>query len=113
MKGAQRDAVVKNARCYRCGTSDKLEVHHIIPRRIGGADDHFNLIPLCKGCHKFIEVMTCDLITRSIAPEAIRSRIIGELPYQRLKESNENRNAPTVGDHPISQEPAQDLAARD
>jgi len=29
----------------------KLNVHHIIPRSIGGTEDNSNLITLCKSCH--------------------------------------------------------------
>jgi|GEM_PF-1261810 len=39
--------------CSKCGRSDQLEVHHIIPHR--GSEDLFfdreNLIVMCKSCH--------------------------------------------------------------
>ena len=38
-------------RCWSCGTSEHLEVHHIIRRRDGGSDRPANLITLCERCH--------------------------------------------------------------
>jgi 5-methylcytosine-specific restriction endonuclease McrA len=28
-----------------------VHVHHIVPKRRGGTDDHVNLMSLCEGCH--------------------------------------------------------------
>lgn len=38
--------------CRKCGRSDGLECHHIIPRRAGGSDELENLIVLCIVCHQ-------------------------------------------------------------
>lgn len=38
-------------RCRACGKTGRLEVHHITPRRAGGANTISNLISLCKSCH--------------------------------------------------------------
>lgn len=39
--------------CYKCGATENLEVHHIIPHR--GSPDLFfdkdNLVVLCRSCH--------------------------------------------------------------
>jgi len=40
--------------CALCQSSLSLEVHHIQPQSKGGIDARFNLITLCKGCHKVI-----------------------------------------------------------
>jgi len=40
--------------CKRCGTSDKLEVHHIIPFQLSKDNSLGNLITLCKSCHSRI-----------------------------------------------------------
>jgi len=53
---AIRSTVLKRDgfRCRDCGTREEacnLDVHHLIPRFLGGADDHSNLITLCDGCH--------------------------------------------------------------
>ena len=37
--------------CQVCGSHEKLEVHHIIPRAEGGNDRPANLITLCEKCH--------------------------------------------------------------
>lgn len=40
-----------NHRCMKCGRSKPLQIHHIIPAYLGGTDEEFNLITLCKYCH--------------------------------------------------------------
>lgn len=37
--------------CKRCGISENLHVHHLIPRNLGGNDFPYNLIALCPACH--------------------------------------------------------------
>lgn len=37
--------------CQVCGSHERLEVHHIIPRAGGGSDRPANLITLCEKCH--------------------------------------------------------------
>ena len=39
-------------RCRICGSEDARDVHHIKPRWLGGIDHPFNLITLCRECHK-------------------------------------------------------------
>lgn len=39
-------------RCSDCGSSDRLQVHHIIPLSKGGTNHPFNLIVLCHNCHE-------------------------------------------------------------
>ena len=41
--------------CYICGSTGWLQVHHIVPRRIGGKHTLDNLITLCSGCHSSVE----------------------------------------------------------
>lgn len=38
--------------CHRCGSTEKLEIHHMIPVSMGGTNDKGNLIILCHECHK-------------------------------------------------------------
>ncbi|GAB6137831.1 RNA-guided endonuclease IscB [Halanaerobaculum tunisiense] len=50
-----RKATLKrdNYKCQLCGATDTiLEAHHIIPQRDNGADSIYNLITLCRSCHK-------------------------------------------------------------
>jgi len=37
-----------------CGRTQFLEVHHILPRKEGGANKPDNLVTLCGSCHRFI-----------------------------------------------------------
>lgn len=41
--------------CYRCGSREKLCVHHIIPVKQGGTMERKNLVVLCDSCHKIVE----------------------------------------------------------
>lgn len=46
-----------NSQCFICGEDNpnRLETHHVVPRRFGGADSDENLARLCAGCHSAIE----------------------------------------------------------
>ncbi len=79
MKGARRHAVVLGQVCRRCGTSADLDIHHVIPRRIGGLDHTDNLIPLCKSCHKIVECFTCDLIIKGTQPHVLKEEVLQSL----------------------------------
>jgi len=45
----------ENGICHRCGSREKLHVHHIIPTRAGGTREPRNLVVLCSSCHKVVE----------------------------------------------------------
>lgn len=58
LDGNIRMAVIQRDgfRCMCCGKQDvRLEVHHIMPRRLGGTNQMGNLISLCKQCHQTTE----------------------------------------------------------
>lgn len=42
-------------KCLNCKTMKNLNVHHIIPRKLGGTDDLKNLRTLCAKCHTIEE----------------------------------------------------------
>lgn len=44
-----------NHSCVQCGTTEKLEAHHIIPRNDGGEDTLENMAILCHSCHQDVE----------------------------------------------------------
>jgi 5-methylcytosine-specific restriction endonuclease McrA len=44
--------------CQKCGTADKIRVHHLVPRVCGGTDELTNLATLCAGCHRKAHVAT-------------------------------------------------------
>ena len=37
--------------CGCCGSTERLELHHIIPMAEGGTEDFYNLLYLCHDCH--------------------------------------------------------------
>jgi len=39
--------------CTRCGRTEKVENHHIIPRIDGGGDELENKVDLCSACHDY------------------------------------------------------------
>jgi 5-methylcytosine-specific restriction protein A len=38
--------------CVRCGATDGLEVHHVVPLAHGGGNEPANLETLCHACHR-------------------------------------------------------------
>lgn len=38
-------------RCALCDSTQYLQIHHVIPRSVGGSDFPENLITLCSKCH--------------------------------------------------------------
>jgi hypothetical protein len=40
-----------NYSCQHCNSRDRLEIHHLKPRRQGGKDAPENLITWCENCH--------------------------------------------------------------
>ena len=63
-------------KCMMCGKSKcELQVHHIVPRHLKGADTIYNLITLCSGCHDNIKDKEEDYIKRfqkKIAGKSLR-----------------------------------------
>ena len=39
-------------RCLKCGSSNRLTVHHLTPVRDGGPNTVDNLVTLCESCHR-------------------------------------------------------------
>lgn len=50
-EAARRREVRDGGRCTMCGAEWPLEVHHVLPRHLGGADSPRNLRTLCRRCH--------------------------------------------------------------
>ena len=48
--------------CAICGTTKNIHIHHIIPYRYTEDNSKSNLIPLCRSCHRKVEIITWDLI---------------------------------------------------
>lgn len=54
---SQKNKINKPRICGCCGAQQDLNLHHIIPIYMGGKDEYYNLIYLCKKCHKKIHNM--------------------------------------------------------
>ena len=61
--------------CALCGDVRHLQIHHIIPRSIGGSDFPENLVTLCAQCHAIAHGVTFpylpDYMNREWAEQAI------------------------------------------
>lgn len=55
-------AIARAPFCAKCGTTKRLEVHHIVPFRMTRDNRPVNLIPLCKSCHKQVESILTDVL---------------------------------------------------
>ena len=52
-KTAKRDREILGLKCEKCGSTDKVERHHILEKtRHKGADCPLNLKLLCRTCHR-------------------------------------------------------------
>lgn len=69
--------------CALCGTTKRLQVHHIVPWRVHRNNSKTNLIPLCVKCHKEIEAVTSNFVVADFSPPAIKL-LIGRLLFARL-----------------------------
>lgn len=47
-------------KCQICGNRG-TQVHHILPCRLGGPDEEWNLITLCRRCHGKVELQRCPI----------------------------------------------------
>ncbi len=63
--------------CERCGVSDGLEVHHIVPVAAGGAHVPSNVLVLCRGCHHG-EHQTMPWRSPMLAEESYVSPFVGK-----------------------------------
>lgn len=52
----------RNDECEMCSTSDSLSVHHIVPIMAGGTNGAYNLMTLCRSCHRGVEHKTRELV---------------------------------------------------
>lgn len=37
--------------CYNCGSEENIELHHIVPLKLGGSNNITNIAVLCHKCH--------------------------------------------------------------
>lgn len=69
----------KGACCQRCGSREKLHVHHLIPASQGGTRDFSNLVVLCSHCHRIVESASRDLFSICEDWELVRCFVKGRL----------------------------------
>lgn len=41
-------------KCINCGSTDNIELHHIVPLIVGGTNNINNIVPVCEECHNKI-----------------------------------------------------------
>lgn len=41
-----------DSKCCNCGSTDNLDIHHIVPLSCGGTDRATNLVLVCQRCHQ-------------------------------------------------------------
>lgn len=68
-----------NNKCFICETTNELEIHHIVPRRLGGDHTEENLITLCLKCHRYIETTEREYAVRKCIENAKKTLGIVEL----------------------------------
>lgn len=37
--------------CYNCGSTEGIEMHHVVPLKLGGTNNLSNIVVLCHRCH--------------------------------------------------------------
>lgn len=50
----RKTIITPDSCCSKCGGKENLELHHILPVIIGGNNDEYNIIILCRNCHQRI-----------------------------------------------------------
>jgi len=53
-------------KCKRCGCTESLHVHHIVPEWAGGRDEPENLITLCISCHSKDTLKTREAVQKKV-----------------------------------------------
>jgi 5-methylcytosine-specific restriction endonuclease McrA len=91
-------------RCRRCGSTDKLEVHHIVGLQDGGSEyDLNNLITLCSSCHHAEEghgsTTGVGAFTPAHSPSRNKRSAVGPVPrFSRSELKNvPDDDAPPIG----------------
>ncbi|WP_425433354.1 HNH endonuclease [Haloarcula salinisoli] len=65
-----------SSECQNCGIDESqfdrgLDLHHIVPIQAGGTNQGYNLITLCRSCHKKAESYTTDFTESVLSPTEI------------------------------------------
>ncbi|MFB5165149.1 HNH endonuclease [Parageobacillus toebii] len=69
--------------CYVCEDTKTLEVHHILPRKLGGSHSEDNLVTLCTKCHRAIETGNKEHAIKKCFSKALT--VLGAPPNPKSK----------------------------
>jgi len=94
----ERHFNIENKECYFCNYDLIIQLHHIIPKKDGGSDEDWNLLPLCPNHHMLIhhggfklEALDGIFILRN---KKIKDQVILPIEAEILK--NKTRNHPLL-----------------
>jgi 5-methylcytosine-specific restriction endonuclease McrA len=110
---ARRIRKMDDYECQSCGKKQSRKdrtflVHHIIPLKLGGPDEDWNLITLCESCHKRIELRAGPIRYPSEFQE-LRGRFLFSTAKVQVCTGpwNHAPKSPTLSDSPTSQNTGQ------
>ncbi len=82
---AMKQRLLIEPRCRVCRSSDSVQVHHIVPRRVTQCDESENLVPLCFRCHQGVHDHKLDLLgALSTAEQAKAVLLTGSIESARM-----------------------------
>jgi hypothetical protein len=55
-------SAVAGRRCVGCGSEQRIDPAHLIPRSLGGCGDALCVVPLCRCCHRAYDSGELDLL---------------------------------------------------
>ena len=82
---AMKRRLITEPRCRVCRSSDGVQVHHVVPRRVTQCDESTNLVPLCRLCHQRVHDHKLDLLgALSTAEQAKAVLLTGSIESARM-----------------------------
>ena len=78
----RQQVLARHPFCALCGTSEGLQVHHIVPFRMTQDNSDGNLVPLCIRHHKVVESITHDVEFSGSSPAHMKT-ILGSMLAER------------------------------
>lgn len=80
-------ADAKQGPCKVCGAAPPNELHHLVPRGIGGSDTEANIVALCRDCHEGVtryDKAFCAALRRNLtdAEYAYANETLGEARFE-------------------------------
>lgn len=111
---------ITNGICYLCGqplSLDDVTLDHIVPKSLGGSNDHDNKLPTHSICNKMKADMTYEqfiLQCSQIVNNAIRSMVYSEMHnqlsnYKNRQSNNQSSNDKTKNKTPRNPYPTRNV----